>query len=207
MLKVIDHPLIKDKLTRMRNIGTISTSFRFYLIELTRLMTYEATKNLPIVEIEIETPIVKVAKGYKLKEKVILVPILRAGLGMVDGVKDVIPNAAIGHIGLYRDEESKDVIEYFTKMPKHTENSHIILLDPMLATGASACVAVNIIKKYKPASITFICIVSTQLGIDKLVDMHPDIDIYTASIDEKLNENGFIIPGLGDAGDRIFGTK
>ncbi len=207
MLKVIDHPLIKDKLTRMRKIETISTSFRFSLIELTKLMTYEATKNLPIIQIEINTPIVKNVIGYKLKEKVILVPILRAGLGMVDGVKDVIPNAAIGHIGLYRDKETKNVIEYFTKMPEHTENSHIILLDPMLATGVSVCDAVSIIKKYKPASITFICIVASQDGIDKLVATYPDVNIYTASIDDKLDDNGFIVPGLGDAGDRIFGTK
>ena len=207
MHKIINHPLIKDKLTRMRKVSTVSTVFRTNLEELTQLMVYEATKDLELNEIEIETPVVKNAKGYKLKNKICLIPILRAGIGMVDGVKSLIPTATIGHIGLYRNEETLKPVEYFKKFPKNISESDVIILDPMLATGGSVVEAVNIIKKYNPKSIKFVCIVAAPEGLEYVQKIHPDVDIYIAALDDKLNENGYITPGLGDAGDRIFGTK
>lgn len=206
MHKILNHPLIKDKLTRMRKIETNSTMFRNNLKELTVLMAYEATKDMLLREIEIETPIQKTI-GYKIENKITLVPILRAGLGMVDAMKEVIPNASIGHIGLYRDEKSLEIIEYYQKMPKSISESDVFLLDPMLATGASASKAISIIKKFKPKSITFIGIVGVPQGLEFIEKIHPDVPIYLANLDNKLNENGYIEPGLGDAGDRIFGTK
>ena len=207
MHKIINHPLIKDKLTRMRKVSTVSTVFRTNLEELTQLMVYEATKDLELNEIEIETPVVKVAKGYKLKNKICLIPILRAGIGMVDGVKSLIPTATIGHIGLYRNEQTLKPVEYFKKFPKNISESDVIILDPMLATGGSVVEAVNIIKKYNPKSIKFVCIVAAPEGLKYVQELHPEVDVYIAALDDKLNENGYITPGLGDAGDRIFGTK
>lgn len=207
MHKIINHPLIKDKLTRMRKVSTGSTVFRTNLEELTQLMVYEATKDLELNEIEIETPVVKVAKGYKLKNKICLIPILRAGIGMVDGVKSLIPTATIGHIGLYRNEQTLKPVEYFKKFPKNISESDVIILDPMLATGGSVVEAVNIIKKYNPKSIKFVCIVAAPEGLKYVQEVHPEVDVYIAALDDKLNENGYITPGLGDAGDRIFGTK
>ncbi len=207
MHKIIKHPLIKDKLTRMRKVSTVSTVFRTNLEELTQLMVYEATKDLELNEIEIETPVVKVAKGYKLKNKICLIPILRAGIGMVDGVKSLIPTATIGHIGLYRNEQTLKPVEYFKKFPKNISESDVIILDPMLATGGSVVEAVNIIKKYNPKSIKFVCIVAAPEGLKYVQEVHPEVDVYIAALDDKLNENGYITPGLGDAGDRIFGTK
>jgi len=207
MHKIINHPLIKDKLTRMRKASTVSTVFRTNLEELTQLMVYEATKDLELNEIEIETPVVKVAKGYKLKNKICLIPILRAGIGMVDGVKSLIPTATIGHIGLYRNEQTLKPVEYFKKFPKNISESDVIILDPMLATGGSVVEAVNIIKKYNPKSIKFVCIVAAPEGLKYVQEVHPEVDVYIAALDDKLNENGYITPGLGDAGDRIFGTK
>lgn len=207
MHKIINHPLIKDKLTRMRKVSTVSTVFRTNLEELTQLMVYEATKDLELNEIEIETPVVKNAKGYKLKNKICLIPILRAGIGMVDGVKSLIPTATIGHIGLYRNEETLKPVEYFKKFPKNISESDVIILDPMLATGGSVVEAVNIIKKYNPKSIKFVCIVAAPEGLEYVQKIHPDVGVYIAALDDKLNENGYITPGLGDAGDRIFGTK
>ncbi|BAO73330.1 uracil phosphoribosyltransferase [Ureaplasma parvum] len=207
MHKIINHPLIKDKLTRIRKVSTVSTVFRTNLEELTQLMVYEATKDLELNEIEIETPVVKVAKGYKLKNKICLIPILRAGIGMVDGVKSLIPTATIGHIGLYRNEQTLKPVEYFKKFPKNISESDVIILDPMLATGGSVVEAVNIIKKYNPKSIKFVCIVAAPEGLKYVQEVHPEVDVYIAALDDKLNENGYITPGLGDAGDRIFGTK
>ena len=207
MHKIINHPLIKDKLTRMRKVSTVSTVFRTNLEELTQLMVYEATKDLELNDIEIETPVVKNAKGYKLKNKICVIPILRAGIGMVDGVKSLIPTATIGHIGLYRNEETLKPVEYFKKFPKNISESDVIILDPMLATGGSVVEAVNIIKKYNPKSIKFVCIVAAPEGLEYVQKIHPDVDVYIAALDDKLNENGYITPGLGDAGDRIFGTK
>lgn len=207
MLKVIDHPLIKDKLTRIRKSTTESTKFRENLEELTKLMIYEVTKDFELKTIDIETPVAKTT-GYKLKYNTVLVPILRAGLGMVDGVKALIPTAAIGHIGLYRNEETLKPVEYYCKMPPTITDSYTLILDPMLATGGSAIAAIDILKtKYKPRKIIFVCTVASPEGVKALKESHPDIDIYTASLDEKLNSDGYIVPGLGDAGDRIFGTK
>ncbi|WP_318031857.1 uracil phosphoribosyltransferase [Ureaplasma zalophigenitalium] len=207
MYKIIDHPLVKDKLTRMRKKETVSTVFRTNLEELTQLMVYEATKDLTLKNILIDTPVTNEAVGFKLKNKICLVPILRAGIGMVDGVKRLIPTATIGHIGLYRNEETLQPIEYFKKFPQNINESDVIILDPMLATGGSVIAAANIIKKHNPKSIKFICIVASPEGIKNVQDAHPDVDIYAGSLDEKLNDQGYIVPGLGDAGDRIFGTK
>lgn len=206
MIKVFDHPLIKDKLTRMRKIETQSTKFRDNLNEITQLMAYEVTKNYELVDIEIETPITKTI-GKKLKDKVVLIPILRAGLGMVDGLKQLIPTASIGHIGLYRNEETATPIQYYSKMPTSLKGGNAIILDPMLATGGSASEAINIVKQYKPKSISFLCLVAAPEGLQRLYNEHKDVNIYIGSLDEKLNENSYIVPGLGDAGDRIFGTK
>ncbi|BAC44815.1 uracil phosphoribosyltransferase [Malacoplasma penetrans] len=206
MTFVFDHPLIKDKLTRMRKIQTESTKFRDNLKEITQLMAYEVTKDLELDRIEIETPITKML-GYKLKEKIVLIPILRAGLGMVDGLKELIPTASIGHIGIYRDEETAQPKEYYCKMPANLTNGNAIILDPMLATGGSASKAIEIIKTYRPKTISFICLVAAPEGLKEIEKNHPDINIYVAALDEKLNEKYYIVPGLGDAGDRIFGTK
>ncbi len=206
MYKVVDHPLIKDKLTRMRKVETVSTVFRTNLQELTTLLVYEATKGMKVRPRDIETPICKTT-GWKLENKICLVPILRAGLGMVDPIKALIPTASIGHIGLYRDEETLVPVEYYSKMPKTISDSDVLILDPMLATGHSCAKAIEIIKAYKPKSITYIGILGAPEGVEYLQKAHPDVDVYLACIDEKLNENGYIVPGLGDAGDRIFGTK
>lgn len=206
MFKVVDHPLIKDKLTRMRNVDTVSTVFRNNLQELTTLLVYEATKEMKVINKEIKTPICDMV-GYKLANKICLVPILRAGLGMVDPIKNLIPTALIGHIGLYRDEETLQPVEYYSKMPKSINESDVLVLDPMLATGHSCSKAIDIIKTYNPKSITYVGILAAPEGVELLQKNHPDVDIYIASLDEKLNEDGYIVPGLGDAGDRIFGTK
>lgn len=207
MLKIINHPLIKDKLTRIRKINCQSTKFRNNLLEITQLMVYEATQNYELKDIEIETPICK-TRGFKLTRDIILVPILRAGLGMVDGIKSLIPTAAIGHIGMFRNEKTLEPTEYYCKMPPTINGGNVIILDPMLATGGSAIATINSLKaKYKPAEIIFICIVASPEGVKRIENIHPDVIIYAASLDEKLNEAGYIVPGLGDAGDRIFGTK
>lgn len=207
MFKVVDHPLVKDKLTRIRKSSTESTKFRENLEELTKLMIYEVTKDFELKNIDIETPVAK-AIGYKLKYNTVLVPILRAGLGMVDGVKSLIPTAAIGHIGLYRNEETLKPVEYYCKMPPTITDSYTLVLDPMLATGGSAIAAIEMLKtKYKPRKIIFVCTVASPEGVSALQKAHPEIDIYAGALDEKLNSNGYIVPGLGDAGDRIFGTK
>lgn len=206
MVKVVNHPLIKDKLTRMRNIDTVSTVFRTNLQELTTLLVYEATKDLEVKTKIIETPICQM-QGFKLANKICLVPILRAGLGMVDPIKALIPTAAIGHIGLYRNDETLEPVEYYCKMPSCISEANVLVLDPMLATGHSCAKAIEIVKKHHPKSITYIGILAAPEGIKYLESQHPDIDIYVANIDEKLNEKGYIVPGLGDAGDRLFGTK
>ena len=207
MYYVSNHPLIKDKLTRMRKIDTSSMIFRDNLQEITQLLVYEATKDWSLQEISIDTPVVKNATGYKLETPATLVAILRAGLGMVDGAKLMLPSASIGHVGLYRDETTLQPVEYFFKMPKQTPDSNVIIFDPMLATGGSAIEAINMVKRLKPRRIQFVCLVSSPEGLKTLSEAHPDVDIYIGSLDEKLNEDGYIVPGLGDAGDRIFGTK
>ena len=209
MLKpvIMDHPLIQHKLTIMRDKNTGTKEFRELVGEIGMLMCYEATRDLPLKEIEIETPMTvtksKVISGRKLA----FVPILRAGLGMCDGMLALVPAAKVGHIGMYRDPETHTPHEYYCKLPADIEERDVILLDPMLATGGSAIDAVNALKKRSPRSIKFVCIIAAPEGIEALSAAHPDVQIYAASRDERLNENKYILPGLGDAGDRIFGTK
>ena len=206
-LHVLDHPLIQHKLSILRDKDTGVKEFREIVGEIAALMCYEATRDMPVPIFEIETPI-STAQVRRLQgKKVAVVPILRAGLGMVDGILELIPSAKVGHIGLYRDPETLEPVEYYCKMPNDIANREVIILDPMLATGGSASAAIQFIKNYGCKSIRLMCIISAPEGIEKIRTDHPDVDIYVAAVDEKLNENGYIVPGLGDAGDRIFGTK
>ena len=209
MSKVIvtDHPLIQHKLTLMRQTSTGSKDFRELLTEISMLMAYEVTKELPLEEIEIETPIVKTKSNVIAGKKLGIIPILRAGLGMVDGFVNLIPNAKVGHVGLYRDPETLKPVEYYSKFPKDIEEREIIIVDPMLATGGSAVAAIDVVKANGAKNIKLVNLVAAPEGIAEVQKYHDDIDIYVASIDEKLNDHGYIVPGLGDAGDRIFGTK
>lgn len=203
---VMNHPLIQHKLTFLRDKNTGSKEFRSLVGEIAMLMCYEATRDLPLEEATIETPMgiahTKVISGRKLA----FVPILRAGLGMVDGVLEMVPAAKVGHIGLYRDHETLQPVEYYSKLPLDTNERDVIVLDPMLATGGSAIDAITIIKRSHPKSIKFMCIIAAPEGVKALNEAHPDIQIYCAAVDDHLNEVGYIVPGLGDAGDRIFGT-
>lgn len=203
---ITNHPLIQHKLTLLRDKNTGSKDFRTLVGEIAMLMCYEATRDLPLQEVEIETPVAlaktKVISGKKLA----FVPILRAGLGMVEGVLTLVPSAKIGHIGLYRDPKTLKPVSYYCKLPNDIEERELIVLDPMLATGGSACDAITQIKTYNPKSIKFMGIVAAPEGLDMLTKTHPDVDVYCAALDEKLNDHGYIVPGLGDAGDRIFGT-
>ncbi len=204
---ITNHPLIQHKLSILRDKNTGNKEFRTLISEIAMLECYEATRDLPLKEIEIETP-VAVAKQHDLDgKKMAIVPILRAGLGMVDGIHALIPSAKVGHIGLYRDPETLEPHAYYCKMPNDMEEREVIVLDPMLATGGSAIDAINQIKKYNPRSIKFMCIISAPEGLKALSEAHPDVDIYAAAMDDHLNDHGYIVPGLGDAGDRIFGTK
>jgi len=207
-LHVMDHPLIAHKLSIMRNKKTGSKDFRELLEEIAMLMGYELTRDLPLEDITIETPITKMKAKTIAGKKLAIVPILRAGLGMVDGLLKLVPVAKVGHIGLYRDPETHLPVEYYCKMPFDIEDRLVILVDPMLATGGSASDAVTILKeKYGCKNIRMMALVAAPEGIAKLQADHPDVDIYTAALDERLNEHAYIVPGLGDAGDRIFGTK
>ena len=206
MYKIVEHPLIKIKLSRMRNKHTDSRDFRSNLLELSQFMSFEVTKDLKLTTFEIETPLAK-TNGYKLETPVVLVPILRAGLGMVDGFKLMCPQASIGHIGLYRDEKTLKPVQYYCKMPKKIAGADVIILDPMLATGLSTIKAIDIIKTYKPKSIRVACVISAPEGLKALKEYDDSIQVFTCAVDEKLDENSYIVPGLGDAGDRIFGTK
>ena len=206
MLHVLDHPMIKHKLTTMRKIETGTKDFRQNLDEIASLMAYEITKDFPTRPVEIETPMGKCI-GQELDKEVVLVPILRAGLGMVNGIQQLIPTAKVGHFGLYRDEETLEPHEYYAKFPKNIADSIVLILDPMLATGGSAKAAIDFVKKTGATQIKLVNLVGVQEGIDLVEKYHPDVDIYLAAKDEKLNEIGYIVPGLGDAGDRIFGTK
>lgn len=203
----IAHPLILHKLAFIRDKNTGSKDFRELVEEVAMLMAYEVTRDLQLEEVEIETPIC-VAKCKMLAgKKVAIVPILRAGLGMVDGMLRLIPAAKVGHIGLYRDEETLKPVEYFCKLPQDIGEREVIVTDPMLATGGSAVDAITLLKKKGAKYIRLMCLIAAPEGIKVVMDTHPDVDIYVASIDEKLNEKGYIVPGLGDAGDRLFGTK
>ncbi len=209
MAKVIemDHPLIKHKLTFIRDKNTGSKEFRELVSELAMLMGYEVTRDLELEEIEIETPVTTMKAQVIAGKKVGIIPILRAGLGMVDGMLSLIPAAKVGHIGLYRDPETLKPVEYYCKLPQDIEERNLIVLDPMLATGVSAIAAIDLLKNRGASHIKFVCLIAAPEGIDALQEAHPDVDIYVANIDEKLNEHAYIIPGLGDAGDRLFGTK
>lgn len=204
---VMDHPLIQHKLTLMRDINTGTKEFRELAGEVAGLMCYEATRDLPLMDRETETPMqvttTKVIAGRKLA----FVPILRAGLGMVEGMLKMVPNAKVGHIGLYRDHETLKPVEYYNKLPSDIEERDVIVLDPMLATGGSAVDAIELVKRKHPKSIKFMCIIAAPEGLEALTSAHPDVQVYCAAVDSCLNENGYIMPGLGDAGDRIFGTK
>ena len=204
---IFDHPLIQHKLSILRDKNTSSKDFRELVSEIAMLMCYEATRDLPLEEVEIETPICKTTVKHLAGKKLAIIPILRAGLGMVDGIRSLIPSARIGHIGLYRDETTLKPVEYYCKLPKDIADRDVIVVDPMLATGGSGIDAVSQIKLRHPKSIKFVCIIAAPEGIEAFSKAHPDVSVYCAALDEKLNDNGYIIPGLGDAGDRIFGTK
>ncbi len=204
---VIDHPLIQHKISHLRDEKTASKEFRELVSEIAMLMCYEATRDLPLKEVNTQTPVALAKSKVLAGKKLAFVPILRAGLGMVDGVLALVPSARVGHIGLYRDPETLMPVEYYCKLPSDIEEREVIVLDPMLATGGSAIDAITQIKKRNPKSIKFMGLIAAPEGIDALVKAHPDIDIYVAAKDERLNDHGYIVPGLGDAGDRIFGTK
>ena len=203
----IDHPLILHKLAFIRSKETGAKDFRELVEEVSMLMAYEVTRNLSTEEVEIETPICKTKCKMLSGKKVAIVPILRAGLGMVDGMLKLIPAAKVGHIGLYRDEETLQPVEYFCKLPQDIAERDIIVVDPMLATGGSATDAITMLKKRGAKNLRLMCLIGSPEGIEFVQKEHPDVDIYVAGIDEKLNEHGYIVPGLGDAGDRLFGTK
>lgn len=206
MLTVFDHPLIKHKLSIMRDKNTSTKDFRENLDEIGGLMVYEMTRDLPTEPIVIETPMCEMTTE-KLAKDVVVVPILRAGLGMVQGIMELIPTAKVAHVGLFRDEETLEPHAYFEKYPKNMDEAVTIVVDPMLATGGSAVAALDMVKKQGAKNIKLVCLVGAQQGIDNVQKNHPDVDIYLAALDDHLNENGYIVPGLGDAGDRIFGTK
>ena len=204
---VFDHPLIQHKLTIMRQTTTGPKEFRELLEEISMLMVYEVTRDLPTVDVEIETPICKTTQKMLAGKKLGIVPILRAGLGMVDGIMNMIPACRIGHIGLYRDPETLEPVEYYCKLPADAEERELLLLDPMLATGGSASDAITMIKKRGCKHIRLVNLIAAPEGIAKVQADHPDVDIYVAGLDDHLNDHGYIVPGLGDAGDRLFGTK
>ena len=204
---VLDHPLLQHKLTILRDERTGVKEFREIVSEIAALECYEATRDLPLEDIEVKTPVATATFKHLAGKKLAIVPILRAGLGMVDGILNLIPSAKVGHIGLYRDPETHVPVEYYCKMPNDIAERDVIVLDPMLATGGSAIDAIAQIKQRSPHSIKFMCIIAAPEGIEALTAKHPDVQIYCGALDEKLNENKYIVPGLGDAGDRIFGTK
>ena len=205
--QVIDHPLIQHKLTIIRDKNCGTKVFREVVDEIAMLMAYEVSRDMPLEDIVIETPITETTQKTLSGKKVAIIPILRAGIGMVDGILELIPAAKVGHIGLYRDEETLEPHEYFVKLPEYIDARQLFVVDPMLATGGSAIMAIDALKERGASNIKFVCLVAAPEGVKALQEAHPDIDIYTASLDEKLNEHGYIVPGLGDAGDRLFGTK
>lgn len=206
MLNILKHPLLTHKLTHLRRKETNTKEFRETLQEIAGLMAYEITRDLPLKNVLIETPLVK-CETRELAVDVVLIPILRAGLGMVDGISNLIPTAKIGHLGMYRDHETLEPRTYYFKFPENMPNAVVLVLDPMLATGGSSSAAIQIIKRHGAKSIKLVCIVGAPEGVERIRKDHPDVQIYLAGLDEKLNDKGYILPGLGDAGDRLFGTK
>ncbi len=204
---VFDHPLIQHKVTHIRDKSTGTKEFRELVDEIATLMAFEITRDLPLEEIDVETPVQMAKSNVLAGKKLGVVPILRAGIGMVDGILKLIPAAKVGHIGLYRDPVTLQPVEYYLKLPSDVEEREFIVVDPMLATGGSAIEAVNSMKKRGAKKIRFMCIIAAPEGVEALQEAHPDVDIFIAALDEKLNEKGYIVPGLGDAGDRLFGTK
>ena len=204
---VFDHPLIQHKTAIIRKTDTSTKDFRQLVKEIAMLMGYEATRQLPLEEVDIETPICKTTVKMLKGEDIAIVPILRAGLGMVDGMLELVPNAKVGHVGLYRDPETHEPVEYYCKLPADIDKRQIFVVDPMLATGGSAAAAIDFVKARGGKDIIFMCLIAAPEGIEALQKAHPDVDIFIAAKDEKLNEHAYIVPGLGDAGDRIFGTK
>ena len=203
---IFDHPLIQHKLSILRDENTGTKEFRELISEISMLMCYEATRDLPLEDVKIKTPMAEMTAKHIAGRKLAFIPILRAGCGMLDAMLTMVPSAKVGHIGLYRDEETHKPVEYYNKLPGDIEERDVFVLDPMLATGGSAVDAIQIIKRSNPRSIKFLCIIAAPEGIDVLTKAHPDVDLFCAAKDEKLNENCYILPGLGDAGDRIYGT-
>ncbi|MDO9548167.1 MAG: uracil phosphoribosyltransferase [Candidatus Marinimicrobia bacterium] len=205
-LTIIQHPLIQTKLTTLRDFNTDNYLFRSLLNQIASLMVYEVFRNTETVKIEVSTPL-ETTTGYKLRKEITLVPILRAGLGMVSGIQHLIPRARVGHIGLYRDKNTLEPVEYYTKFPPNIAQTKVILIDPMLATGGSASAALTFIKKRNVTDISFVCLVAAPEGVERIVSDHPEVPIFTAALDRELNNHAYILPGLGDAGDRIYGTE
>lgn len=206
-IHVFDHPLIQHKVSLMRKTDTVTKEFRELATEVAMLMGFEATRDLELEAVEIETPICKTTVNMLKGEDIAIVPILRAGLGFVDGMLALVPNAKVGHIGLYRDPETHEPVEYYCKLPTDIEKRRIFVVDPMLATGGSAVAAIDFIKQRGGKDIAFMCLLAAPEGLEVLEKAHPDVDIYVAALDERLNEHAYIVPGLGDAGDRLYGTK
>ena len=204
---IFDHPLIKHKISLLRNKNTGSKEFRELVGEVSMLMCYEATRDLPLKEVEIETPVALAKTKVIAGRKLAFVPILRAGIGMLDGVLSMVPAAKVGHIGLYRDPQTLQPVKYYCKLPSDINEREVIVLDPMLATGGSAVAAIQMLKESGAANIKFMCIIAAPEGLNALTEAHPDVQVYCAALDEKLNDDKYIVPGLGDCGDRIFGTK
>ena len=206
-IHVINHPLVQHKLTLLRQKQLSTSSFRNLVSEISLLLAYEVTRDLPVIETEVETPFAK-AKGVLLEgKKIVLIPILRAGTGIVDGMLRILPSARVGHIGIYREPETLGAVEYYHKLPGEMSGRDVIVVDPLMATGNSATAAVDRVKSAQPKSIRFVCLVAAPEGVASFHDSHPDVPIYTAAVDDHLDEHGYIVPGLGDAGDRLFGTK
>ena len=206
-ITIFDHPLIDHKIAIIRNEKTSSKEFREIIEEIATIMTYEAFKDVPTVEIDVQTPLELCKQRVIKEEEIVIVPIIRAGLGMVNGIHSVLPTAKVGHIGMYRDEETFEPKEYYAKFPDNIEDKYVVLLDPMLATGGSACAAITALKKRDVKRIKLMSIIGAPVGIERIAEEHPDVQVYLAKLDRELNEHCYILPGLGDAGDRIFGTK